>query len=542
MSAPADLAGARDGSAVATRRVLVTDSIAPDGVAYLRQHATVDVRTALPPAELQAAIGDYDALVVRSETKVTREVIEAGGLLRVIGRAGVGVDNIDVDAATGRGVVVVNAPAGNTIAVAEHTLGLLLALARSIPQANAALRRGEWPRSRYMGSEVRNKVLGVVGLGRIGREVARRAQAFEMRVVAFDPYVGPDLARRLGVEMLDLPAVLRTADFVSIHTPSTAQTQGLLGAAELALLKPTAWIINCARGGIVDEKALQEALERRQLAGAALDVFAQEPPGDNPLLQLDNVIATPHLAASTREAQVNVALEAAEQVIAVLDGRPAAYAVNAPIMLPEALAVLEPYLGLCETLGLIATQLADGQLDSVEVTYSGEIAEHDTGALQATVIRGLLAPISEEPVNVVNAPVIARRRGLRVAERKTTAPGNYTNLVTVAIRTDRGERTVAGTVMNGEPHVVHVDGYWVDLIPRGGFILLSRHIDRPGIVGKVGTLLGEADVNISFMQVGRQRPRGEALMALMVDEPIPTEVLDRIRAVTDIEQIRVVRL
>ncbi|HLI28533.1 MAG TPA: phosphoglycerate dehydrogenase [Chloroflexota bacterium] len=524
-------------------RVLVTDPIAPDGIAYLRQHAQVDVLTErLPPAALAERIGAYAALVVRSETKVTREVIEAGRNLRVIGRAGVGVDNIDVEAATRRGVVVVNAPAGNTIAVAEHTLGLLLALARSIPQAAAALRRGEWQRSKYLGHEIRGKILGIIGLGRIGRAVARRAQGFEMRTIAYDPYVGAEQARRLGVELVELPALLRTADFVSIHTPATAQTQGLLGAAELALMKPTAYLINCARGGIVDEAALTDALRSGRLAGAALDVFSREPPGDLPLLQLDNVVATPHLAASTHEAQVSVALEVAEQVVAVLNGQPALYAVNAPAVPPEVYATLGPYLRLCTMLGQLATQLADGQHVSVEVTYSGEIAEQDTAVLQATVIRGLLAPISEEPVNLVNAPLIARQRGLRVVERKTPATDNYTNLIAVALRTDRGERVVAGTVIHGEPHIVSIDGYSVDLTAQGGYVLLSRHVDRPGIIGKVGTLLGEADINISSMQVGRQRPRGEALMALTVDEPIPPELLERIRSVADIEQVRLVRL
>jgi D-3-phosphoglycerate dehydrogenase len=526
-----------------TRRILVTDPIAPDGVTYLRQHGTVEVRTGLTPDELLAAVRGCQALIVRSETKVTRRVIEAGTELRVIGRAGVGVDNIDVEAATSRGVVVVNAPAGNTIAVAEHTIGLLLAVARHIPQASAALRAGQWQRSRFMGEEVRGKVLGIVGLGRIGREVARRAQGLEMRVIAYDPYVGAEHARRLGVEMTDLPSLLRTADFVSIHTPSTAQTLGLIGAAELSLLKRTAYIINCARGGIIDEAALREALESGGIAGAALDVFEKEPPGDSPLLQAENLIATPHLAASTQEAQVQVALEVAEQVVAALDGRPTLYAVNAPIVVPEAMAVLGPYFRLCETLGQVVTQLAaEGQIESVEITYSGEMAEHETTALTATVIRGLLAPISEETVNLVNAPVIARRRGWRISERKTTGPEEYTNLVTVALHSDRGERMVSGTVVNGEPHVVRIDGYTVDLVPRGDYVLLSRHVDRPGIVGTVGTLLGEADVNISSMQLGRQRPRGEALMALTVDEPIPPDVLERIRAVTGVAQIRVVRL
>jgi D-3-phosphoglycerate dehydrogenase len=520
----------------------VTDAIAPDGVAYLRQHTAVEVRTGMSADDLLATIGDYEGLVVRSETKVTRQVVEAGRNLRVIGRAGVGVDNIDLDAATGRGILVVNTPAGNTIAVAEHTIGLLLAAARFIPQSDASLRRGEWQRARFMGAEVRNKTLGIIGLGRIGREVAKRAQAFEMRVAGFDPYVGAEHARRIGVELLDLPTLLRTADFVSIHTPATAQTQGLLSAAELALLKRSAVIINCARGGIIDEAALIDALKSERIAGAALDVFASEPPGDHPLCQLPNVVLTPHLGASTREAQVNVALEVAEQVVAALNGKPTPYAVNAPFVTPEAESVLKPYFGLCDTMGQLCTQLADGQFESVEVTYSGEIAEHDTAALQANVIRGLLAPISEEPVNLVNALVVARGRGLRVSESKTTAPDNYTNLVTVRVHTDRGERTVAGTVMNAEPHVVGIDGYWVDLVPRGGYVLLSRHVDRPGIVGTVGTLLGEADVNISSMQVGRLHPRGEALMALTVDDPVPPALLERLRAVSDIRQIRVVRL
>ena len=542
MTAPTQTPRAGTGGALDTHRVLVTDPIAPEGEAYLREHAAVDVRPGLKLPELLQIVGEYEALVVRSETKVTREVVNAGRQLRVIGRAGVGVDNIDVDAATARGVVVVNAPAGNTIAVAEHTLGLLLAVARRIPQAYSTLRAGQWQRSRFMGMEVRNKVLGIIGLGRIGREVARRAQAFDMHVAAFDPYVGAENARRLGVEVLDLPALLRAADFLTIHTPATAQTQGLIGATELGLLKPTAYVINCARGGIVDEAALHDAISQGRLAGAALDVFAQEPPGDSPLLQLDSVVATPHLGASTREAQVSVALEVAEQVIAALDGRPTLYAVNAPIVSLEAFAVIGPYMRLAETLGQVATQLVDGQTERVEVTYSGEVAEYDTTALQASAIRGLLAPVSEEPVSLVNALAIARRRGLQVDERKTTGLDEYTSLVTVALRTDRAERTVAGTIRGGEPHVVRIDGYEVDLVPRGDYVLLSRHIDRPGIVGKVGTLLGEADVNISSMQLGRAQPRGEALMAISVDEPIPPGVLDRIRAVTDIEQIRVVRL
>lgn len=521
-------------------RILVADPLAPEGLELLRRHAHVDVGVA--PGTLRDRIGEYDALVVRSETRVGRAEVAAGRRLRVIGRAGVGVDNIDVEAATERGIVVVNTPGANTIAAAEHTIGLLLAAARNIPAAAASLRRGEWQRSRYVGVELRGKTLGLIGLGRIGVEVARRVQAFEVDVVAHDPFVGVEIARRMGIELLPLPELLAISDFVSLHLPLNEQTRGIIGAAELALMKPSAILVNCARGGLVDEAALLAALCEGRLAGAALDVFAEEPPRHNPLLEHPRVVATPHLGASTREAQIGVSVEVAEQVVAVLEGRPAAHAVNAPPLPPEALHLLQPFLTLGDLLGRLVGQLTEGQWQSIEIGYRGEISEHDTSAIKAACLQGLLAPVSDEPVNLINAPHLARRRGIAVVERKGGEQIPYTNLLTLALRTDRGQRMVGGTVYDGEPHVVRLDGYPLDLALHGGHILVTHHLDRPGVIGKVGTLLGQADINISWMQVGRQQPRGEALMVLGVDEPIPPDVLQRVKEVTGIDDVRVVRL
>jgi len=522
--------------------ILVTDPIAQDGILALEAHARVDVRQGLTPVELLNILPEYEALVVRSETKVTAEVIAAGVRLQVIGRAGVGVDNIDVDAATARGIVVVNAPAGNTVAVAEHTLGLILAAARNIPQAAAALRDGRWERSKFMGVEVRGKTLGVLGLGRIGSEVARRALAFEMQILGHDPWVSEEHANRVGARLVDLDTLLKESDFLTIHTPATVQTEGLIGANQLSRMKPTAWVVNCARGGIVNEAALIAALDSGAIAGAALDVFAVEPATDNPLARHPKVVATPHLAASTQEAQVTVAVEVAEQVVAVLEGRLAPFAVNAPPISAESARVLAPYSHLARTLGNLATQLAGGQLRSIEITYSGEIAEHDTSALKASVIRGLLEPVSEEPVTLVNAAIVARNRGLRISERKSSAPESYANLVTVRVDTDRTDSLVGGTIIDGVPHIVRIDEYWVSVVPTGGQVILTRHVDRPGMIGKVGTLLGEADINISSMQVGRERPRGPALMLISVDDSIPLDVLDRIQSVAGLEYAKLVRI
>lgn len=532
-------------------RVLVADPIAAEGVAYLRRFADVDERHGLGVDDIVSAIAPYDALVVRSETKVTAAVLEAGLRLRVVARAGVGVDNIDVDAATHQGVVVVNSPTGNIAAAAEHTIALLATLARHIPAANAALRAGKWQRAQFVGVELRGKTLGIIGLGKVGAEVARRAgeSGLGMRLLATDPYAAPDHARKLNAELLPLEDLLPQADFVTLHTALTAGTRGLLGAAELAQLKPGARVINCARGGVIDEAALLDALERGHVAGAALDVFSKEPPLEDDLLRRliahPNVVATPHLGASTEEAQVSVALDVAEQVVEVLRGGVARAAVNAPLILPEAMRVLEPWLALVEKLGRLYTQLHPGPLHRAELTISGEIAEQDTRPLKAALIKGLLESVSEAHVNLVNAPIIAREWGLEVSESRNTAVEQYANLVTLRVSSNGDETpegVLAATFAWGEERVVRVDRYATDFNPRGN-ILICRNVDRPGMIGKVGTILGDAGVNIAHMDVGpvaavmagrSRQPGGEALMILSLDNPVPPETLERIQALTDI--------
>ena len=527
-------------------RVLVCDPIAADGIRLLRECALVDVRTGLKPDQLALAVDGYDGLVVRSQSRVSADVVEAATRLRVIGRAGVGVDNIDVDAATRKGIVVVNAPTAVNVAAAEHALAMMLALARHIPQADASLRAGRWERSRFVGVELRGKTLGVVGLGNIGSELARRAAALDMNVLAADPFVSEEYARRLDVHLVPLETLIREADFISVHVPLTPATRGLIGERELAAAKPGVRLINCARGGIVDERALLSALESRRVAGAALDVFTQEPPTGNPLLAHPRVVVTPHLGASTEEAQVGAAIEVAEQVIAVLRGQPARYAVNVPAMRPEALAALAPYLHLAEKLGQLLAQLEAGPFDRLEIAYSGEIADFDTTALKAAAVHGLFREASPDRVNLVNALLVARNRGLHVAEQKSDEPAdNYTNLI--SLRVDSAGsfvRQVAGTVINGDPHIVRVDDYRVDVVPGGGYLLFCHHTDRPGVIGRIGTLLGNHDVNISFMQVGRRQPRGEAMMVLGLDEHISEddELFRRILEAGDVQAARLVRL
>lgn len=543
-------AAQEQGEQAARPRILVADPIAAEGVAYLRRFAEVDERHGLGADGLAALLAPYDALVVRSETKVTARALKAGERLRVVARAGVGVDNIDVDAATRRGVVVVNSPTGNIAAAAEHTIALLTALARHIPAANAALRAGRWERAHFVGVELRGKTLGIIGLGKVGAEVARRAGdgGLGMRLVAADPYASPEHARKLNAELLSLDELLPQADFITLHTSLTAGTRGLLGAAELARLKPGARLINCARGGVVDEAALLAALEQGHLAGAALDVFSHEPPLDDDTLRRliahPAVVATPHLGASTEEAQVSVALDVAEQVEAVLSGGVARAAVNAPLILPEAMRALEPWLALVEKLGRLYTQLHPGPLHRAELNISGELAEHDTRPLKAALIKGLLESVSEAHVNLINAPVIAREWGLEVSESRNTAVEQYANLVTVRVSADGADAptgVLAATFAWGEERVVRLDRYATDFAPRG-HMLICRNVDRPGMIGRVGTLLGDAGVNIAHMDVGpvaaaagrERQPGGEALMILSLDNPVPAEALERIRGLSDI--------
>ena len=523
-------------------RVLVTDLIASEGLDLLRSKVQVDVKRGLNESELIDTIKDYDALLVRSETKVTSGVIEAGRSLKVIGRAGIGVDNIDLDAATGAGIPVVNAPIGNTVAAAEHSLALMLSLARNIPQAYSSMKEGKWQRSLFVGVEVRGRVLGIVGLGRVGTEVAIRARAFGMNLVAYDPFVSPDYAERLVVELVSLDDLLSRSDFVTLHTPLTSNTRNLIGRREFGLMRSDARLINVARGELVDEAALLNALETGQLSGAALDVFVREPPDDMTLAQHSKVISTPHLGASTEEAQREVAIEAAEQVLAVLGGRLATNTVNAPIIRPEGQAVLSPYIQVASLLGKLLTHLADGQFVGVTIIYQGEIAEHDTAILKSAVLEGLLAPVVDEQVNLINAPFLAQRRGLTITERKSSEVSEYSSLITVSLNTTDEGVVLAGTSLRGGPRIVKFNDYWMDVEPTAPYLLFIDNRDEPGSVGAVGTVAGRHNINISFMKVGRLSLRGRAMMVLGVDELVSPEVLEEMQSLPQVYSARLVEL
>lgn len=522
--------------------VLVADPIAEEGLAILRDHAQIE-NVAGDPVALEKWLDRAEALLVRSETRVTAELLDRAPRLRVIGRAGAGVDTIDVAAATQRGIVVVNAPGGNAVAAAEHSLALMFALARRVASADASLKRGEWKRSAYVGSELTGKTLGLIGLGKVGGEVARRALGLEMRVLVYDPYVPDEHARRNGMEPVTLEALLRAADIVSLHVPLTETTRGLLNAERLGLMQPSAFLINCARGGLVDDAALIDALDADRLAGAGIDVFAREPVApDDPLPRHPKIVATPHLGASTVEAQVNVAAQVAVEVLAVLQGKPTQFAVNAPSLRPEDAEALAPYVDLVRMLGKLATQLATDPLRSAEIAYRGEIAERNVGVLTAAAIQGLLEPITDRPINLVNARLMAQERGLEIAETRNATPEQYTSLVRVTIKTSAGATSVAGVISDGRAIVVQINDYELHLSPTPGYLLLTEHTDRPGMIGLVGTILGEADINISSMQVGRRARRGAALMLLAVDEPVPGDVITRIRQAASISGIKVLEL
>ncbi|HNP84857.1 MAG TPA: phosphoglycerate dehydrogenase [Kouleothrix sp.] len=516
-------------------RILVTESIADEGLAALKAVAQVDVRTDLDKAALLAVLPEYDALVVRSGTKVTAEVLEAGTRLRVVGRAGTGVDNIDVDAATRRGIIVVNAPASNSVAVAELTVGMILALARQIPHAHASLQGGKWERNKFMGFEVRGKTLGLVGLGRIGAEVARRARGLEMEVLAYDPVVSTDRAAQIGVTLATLDEVLAQSDFLSLHVPMIESTRNLINATRLAQMKPTAYIINAARGGIVDEAALADALERRTIAGAAFDVFTKEPPTDNPLLGHPRVITLPHLGASTVEAQMLTGVDVAEGVIDALRGATPRYAVNAPFVAPEEWNVLAPYIALGRKLGALCTSLVTEPVRTYEFEYLGELGDVSKAPVRLALLQGLLDGVCEQRVTPVNAPLLARERGLKYNEHSSSEAENYAGLLVLRAVASDGPHEFAGTVLRDEAHIVEVDGYWVDFVPSGA-LMFTYHRDRPGMIGRVGMLLGAADVNISGMYVGRLAPREQAMMVLTLDDEVPEAVLDQIHAEHDIQR------
>jgi D-3-phosphoglycerate dehydrogenase len=525
------------------KRVLAADGLQRVGVDALRKHGLdVEVVGALDERALIARLPEYEGLIVRSATKVTRAAIAAAARLEVIGRAGAGVDTIDVDAATERGIIVMNTPGGNTTAVAEHTLALLLALARRISVADATLKAGRWEKSRLQGVELLGKTLGILGLGRIGSEVARRALAFRMQVIAYDPYLTREAAERLGVESVELDELLARADFLTIHAPLTGDTRRLLGEVELARMKPGVRLVNCARGGIVDEAALARALASGHVGGAGLDVFEQEPPPpDHPLLRFEQVVATPHLGAATDEAQSAVALAIADQVADVLVRGIVTNAVNLPAVDAETRREQAPYSGLAAAMGRFLAQMAEGRMAEARLTFAGELAARPTAPLTLAFLRGVLGTILAEHVTDVNAMLIARSRGLRVSETSTSERAGYSSLLTAELRTDRGVASVAGTLFHGGPRFVAIDGFSLEAVPQG-YMLVFANLDVPGVVGRIGTLCGRYGINIAGMQLGRERRGGRAVSILNLDDPMPPAALDEIRAMPDLVFARLVRL
>ncbi|HEV7678310.1 MAG TPA: phosphoglycerate dehydrogenase [Candidatus Dormibacteraeota bacterium] len=523
-------------------RILVADPIAEDGVARLRAAGHVDVATGLPKEELIARIGEYDALVVRSETKVTADVFAAATRLRVVGRAGVGVDNIDLDAATRHGVLVLNAPTGNTLAAAEHAITMMCALARNVAAADASMHSGKWERGKFMGFELREKTLGLLGLGKIGFEVARIAgQGLQMRVIAHDPLVTPERAEQAGVELVDLDALVRESDVLSVHVPLTDQTRGVINAQRLRQMKPGARLLNVARGGIIDEQALADALHDGHIAGAAVDVFTKEPPPpENPLLSAPNMVLTPHLGASTVEAQVNVAFDVADQIATVLSGGAARYAVNAPMILPEEMAELAPYLDLAGKMGQLAAQLGPESLRRVVCTYTGELADRETIVLTAEALRGLFAPFTETRINAINAKTVARTHGVEIEERKSTRSLDYSTAMSLEVIGTQ-PLSITGTLLGGEPRITRIDDLRVDMRPEGIY-LVDTHHDRPGVIASVASLLAKNDINIAGLDLGRNEKRGRAVMLMQIDEPAPDALLEEIRTSAGLDTLRQVRL
>lgn len=528
-------------------KIFVADDVSDTGLQPLRDaQFQVEKRVRLSPTELREALADCAGLVVRSETKVTSELMDAATRLRVIGRAGVGVDNIDVPAATERGIVVMNAPDGNTITTAEHTIALLIALARRIPQANSSLKSGHWERKTFIGVELQGKTLGVVGLGRIGRTVAARARAFGMKIVAFDPFIAAEQARDLEIELAPLNELFATADFITIHTPLTSETRGVIGREAFAQMKPGVRIINCARGGLVDEAALYDAIKSGVVAGAALDVFVQEPPPpDHPLLQLDEVIATPHLGASTAEAQEGVAFTVAEQMRDYLLSGALRGAVNVPSLGTKELAILRPYIDLAEKLGRFHAQLIDSAVREVKLELSGELADLNAAPVTRAFLAGLLRDVSAR-VNAVNAFLIAEERGINVITSYLRAGADFVPAIRTHVVNKDLEQSLAGTIFGfgeqaREGRITEIDGFHIEATPRG-HMLIMRNRDVPGVIGRVGTILGERGVNISRFHLGRRERGGEAMAVIAVDAPLTKSTLEELRTFEPVISARQIEL
>mgnify|MGYP000983003271 CR=1 FL=1 len=519
-------------------KVLVCDKISEKGLEVFKQYPEieVDVKLKLSEEEICAIVAQYQAIVVRSDTKITAKILEKAEQLKVVGRAGVGIDNIDVSTATQKGVVVVNTPDGNTIAAAEHTMAMMMALARHIPQADSSLRQGQWNRAQFVGVELRNKKLGIIGYGKIGSEVGKRSKAFGMNILVYDPFVTQEVAKKAGVKSVSLDILLKESDFITVHMPLTSETKHMICAEQFAKMKDGVRVLNVARGGIIDEAALYDAVVSKKVAGAALDVYENEPQTQSPLFTLSEVIVTPHLGASTKEAQVNVAVDVAQEIASILQGEPVLNAVNIPFVKSEHAALIQPYLELTEKLGKLAGVFAEGPIDAIEIKYLGEIAELEFGTLTNTLLKGLLRPFLHDAVNYVNAPLVAKSKGIKVNEIKSSQTEDYTNQICVTIKGNgHWEHSIAGTVFKkNELRILSIDKYSLDIQPTGHNIIIT-HNDRPKMVGQIGMILGDYGINIAGMQLDRAEVGGGAMMILTVDQEAGNEVMAKIREITGIK-------
>lgn len=521
-------------------KVLVSDNISQKGIDILKKAGLeVDVKTGLKPEELRAIIGEYDALIIRSATKVTEDIIEAAEKLKVIGRAGTGVDNVDKVAATKKGIVVMNTPGGNTITTAEHTIAMLFSLARKIPQATASMKSGKWEKKKFMGVELFNKTIGIIGLGRIGTEVAKRTQCMGMNVLAYDPFLSDERAEELGITKTDLNRIFAEADFITIHTPLTNETKYLINKDTISKMKKGVFIINCARGGIVNEKDLYEAIKEGKVAGAALDVFEKEPPEEGyPLISDERVICTPHLGASTLEAQENVAVAIAEQIVDYLINGTIRNAINFPSIPFDQVPLLRPYLILLERMGSFASQIFSKSIKQLQIEYLGEISSLNTQALTAAALKGILDPVLGEPVNYVNATYIAKERGIEVKEIKGKEAGDYQSLVRVILLSKDDKTVVAGTLLSRkDPRIVQINDISMEIIPEGNMIFMRNH-DRPGVIGNIGTLLGKNNINIGHMHFGRKEVGGIAYSVISVDAPLTDEIIEQIKKLPNVLEVK----
>jgi D-3-phosphoglycerate dehydrogenase len=526
-------------------KILVSDSLAPEGLEVFQRAGgfEVDVRLGLKPDELQKICADYDGWVIRSGTRITADLIDAAKNLKVIGRAGVGFENIDADAATKKGIVVMNTPGGNNVTTGEHTIALMMALARHIPQAVASLKNGKWDRNKFVGVELCNKTIGVIGLGNVGRIVAERAAGLRMKVMGFDPFIPADNIARMGVEPGTLDEIFAKSDFITVHVPLTPDTQGLINREAFAKMKPGVRIINCARGGIVDEKDLADAIKDGKVAGAALDVYVDEPPpAEHPLVKLDQVITTPHLGASTDEAQLNVAIAVAEQMVDFLAKGVVRYAVNVPSVSPELLEILRPYLTLAEKLGSLLVQMADRLPKEVQVEYRGEVTQYNLAPLTLAVLKGLLTPVMESGVNYVNAPLVARERGIQIMESKGERGSDFASSITVKADGKKQDLEIEGAIFGSKhPRIVRVNSFYLEAVPEG-YILILHNKDVPGVVGAVGTILGKNGINIAGMELGRSEKGGNAISFTHVDDVVSKKALEELRALPQIVSAELVKL